>query len=403
MRLTIRKKLLILSFVAIVIPLIISAAVIIFIVTQKTREEALNKIRLSSRLASSQIRDRSEEMIQGAKNMAITALQYDFSGVMDRTGTVTPERELEQRKAINVLDNFKQEVKLDYVILTDERGRVLYRANNPEQTGDTLGSLDPLLAQSLAEGSIIFGSVKLPIDFIALEKLESTLELGVQNRRVESALAMEVVVPLRIKDELQGALVIGDVINNDNRLVDELKAMVFRDNIQEGSATIYLGDVAVASSRSGEFGRGVGENVTAAISELVTQQGKEFIGPEVIGDTNYISAYIPIKDFNNQVIGIYSVSVRETWFLEFETYIRTFILIVIGVAIIFSILLTYIAASRLTRPIEEITEAANKISLGDLDVPIQVGGEGDEISELGESLERMRISLKSAIERLRRR
>jgi methyl-accepting chemotaxis protein len=80
-----------------------------------------------------------------------------------------------------------------------------------------------------------------------------------------------------------------------------------------------------------------------------------------------------------------------------------FVIIVIGIAILFSILLTYIAAGRLTRPIEEITEAANKISLGDLDVPIQVASEGDEIGELGESLERMRISLKSAIERLRRR
>jgi HAMP domain-containing protein len=342
-------------------------------------------------------------MIQAAKNMAITALQYDFTGVMDRSVPPTPERELEQRKAVNVLNNFKQEMAVDYLLLTDESGRVLFRANNPAQMGDALASLDPLLSQSLAEGSIIFGSVKLPIDFIALEQLESSLELGVQKRRVESALAMEVVVPLRVREELQGALVIGDVINNDNTLVDNLKTMVFQDNIQEGSATIYLGDVAVASSRAGEFGRGVGENVTATISELVNQQGKEFIGPEEIGDTNYISAYVPIKDFNNQVIGIYAVSVRETWFLEFETYIRTFILIVIGVAIIFSILLTYIAAGRLTRPIEDITEAANKISLGDLDVSIQVGGAGDEISELGESLERMRISLKSAIERLRRR
>ncbi len=97
------------------------------------------------------------------------------------------------------------------------------------------------------------------------------------------------------------------------------------------------------------------------------------------------------------------MSVQETWFRQFQNWIRNFILAIIGLAIIFSIILTYFAASRLTRPIEAITDAANKISLGDLDVSIHGKAGGDEIEQLGESLERMRISLKSAIERLRRR
>ena len=50
----------------------------------------------------------------------------------------------------------------------------------------------------------------------------------------------------------------------------------------------------------------------------------------------------------------------------------------------------------------ELTEAANRISLGELDAPIAVQAE-DEIGTLAESLDRMRISLKQAIERLRKR
>jgi methyl-accepting chemotaxis protein len=65
--------------------------------------------------------------------------------------------------------------------------------------------------------------------------------------------------------------------------------------------------------------------------------------------------------------------------------------------------LTWFTAGRLTKPIEEITEAADKISLGELDISIQVRASGDEIEKLANSLERMRVSLKSAIERLRKR
>ena len=71
-------------------------------------------------------------------------------------------------------------------------------------------------------------------------------------------------------------------------------------------------------------------------------------------------------------------------------------------ALVVAIAGAVVAAQRLTRPIEELTEAANRISLGELDVPIVVST-GDEIGTLGESLDRMRISLKQAIERLRKR
>lgn len=406
MKLTIRKKLLGLSFIAIVIPLIISAAVIVFIVTQKTQDESLDKIRMNSAIATAQYTRRMQEISKGAKELAITALQYGFVEALTRGAAPNPamqaQYDLDRKKASNVLEIVKGQIELDYLTLTDSRGRVIYRVNNPNQRGDDIAALDSIVREALGSRKVIFGSTKLPLDFMSQEKMDDRLTLGNQKKAIEAALGMEVVVPLMIGQDLQGAIVAGDVLNNDNTLVDELKRMLFRENFEAGAATIYLGETAIASSRSGTFGRGVGETISQEILNYVLKQGKEFIGTETIGDTSYISAYVPIKDISNQIIGIYSVSVRETWFRQFQNYIRNFVIIVILVAILFSILLTYITAGRLTKPIEEITEAANKISLGDMDVSIQVKS-GDEIEKLGDSLERMRISLKSAIERLRRR
>lgn len=404
MKLTIRKKLLGLSFIAIVIPLIVSAAVIVYIVTQKTQDESLDKIRTNSAIATSQYTRRMQEISRGAKELAISALQYGFVDAMGPAPTpaLQAQYELDRRKAANVLEIVKEQIGLDYLTLTDSRGRVLYMVNNPSQRGDDLSGLDPMVREALGSRKVIFGSVKLPVDILSQEKLEDRLSLGNQKKSIEAALGMEVVVPLLIGQELKGAIIAGDVINNDNTLVDELKRTLFKENFEAGAATIYLGETAIASSRSGTFGRGVGETISQEILNYVLKQGKEFIGTETIGEVSYVSAYVPIKDISNQIIGIYSVSVRETWFRQFQYYIRNFVIIVIAVAILFSVLLTYVTAGRLTRPIEEITEAANKISLGDMDVPIQVKS-GDEIEKLGDSLERMRISLKSAIERLRRR
>lgn len=58
--------------------------------------------------------------------------------------------------------------------------------------------------------------------------------------------------------------------------------------------------------------------------------------------------------------------------------------------------------SGINRAAVQLSEAAESISRGDLDVPIQVDT-GDEMQRLAESIERMRTSLKAAIERLRSR
>ena len=61
-----------------------------------------------------------------------------------------------------------------------------------------------------------------------------------------------------------------------------------------------------------------------------------------------------------------------------------------------------VVARTISTPIKLLTQAAEKISLGEIDLPIEVKG-GGEIGELAASLERMRFSIKTAINRLRRK
>ena len=73
-----------------------------------------------------------------------------------------------------------------------------------------------------------------------------------------------------------------------------------------------------------------------------------------------------------------------------------------GIAIIVMSGLTMVfSTNRMLNAIHRIVDAANSISRGDLDVPIDVA-QGGEIGEMAQAIERMRTSLKAAIERLRR-
>jgi HAMP domain-containing protein len=75
-------------------------------------------------------------------------------------------------------------------------------------------------------------------------------------------------------------------------------------------------------------------------------------------------------------------------------------ILVSGAAIVMTGLAVF-GTQRMVKAVDEIVNAANSISRGDLDVPINVEQRG-EIGDLAKAIERMRTSLKAAIERLRR-
>jgi methyl-accepting chemotaxis protein len=73
-----------------------------------------------------------------------------------------------------------------------------------------------------------------------------------------------------------------------------------------------------------------------------------------------------------------------------------------GIGVILALGLAVFISATITKPMTHLAEVADRMSLGELDVEIDVEGT-NEIGRLAESLRRMQSSLRSAIERLRQR
>ena len=76
------------------------------------------------------------------------------------------------------------------------------------------------------------------------------------------------------------------------------------------------------------------------------------------------------------------------------------VLLACGLVAIGAALIALWAAQRLVRPILGVTQAAGRISLGDIDTPVDIVSD-DETGELAQSVERLRVSLQLALRRLR--
>jgi len=71
-------------------------------------------------------------------------------------------------------------------------------------------------------------------------------------------------------------------------------------------------------------------------------------------------------------------------------------------SIFVALLIAWIVDSRITRPIEDLTEMADKVSKGQIMIKIDVSDKG-EIGELAHAFERMRVSMVKAFDRMKKR
>jgi HAMP domain-containing protein len=105
----------------------------------------------------------------------------------------------------------------------------------------------------------------------------------------------------------------------------------------------------------------------------------------------------PVKE---GLLGFVRVGMRKSYvdgkIKETITYLGLVFLIGIFLAIILAI---FIVTLQISRPIAHLTDMAYKISMGDFNKPVRVSVK-NEIGILAEAIERMRVSLKSALDRL---
>ncbi len=122
------------------------------------------------------------------------------------------------------------------------------------------------------------------------------------------------------------------------------------------------------------------------------------------GSTTYTSVYLFQKPIMKGFEGTIFLVMPTAFDLVVSTQklLATSTGIIAGALALLVAMLAALVARGIAHNIMYLTEVAEQISLGDLDVEIKKLGE-DEFGRLAEALERMRQSLKAAIERLRKR
>jgi two-component system, NtrC family, sensor kinase len=291
------------------------------------------------------------------------------------------------------IDRLRKATAIDMVALLDSRGKVLYRANDPAQRGDSMAH-NPLVARVLERSKAASGSLLIPAD--ALEREGPALAARArflppptspkplaQDRGQSDGMVVAVAVPLLDEQgKLAGVLYGGNLLNRRHELVDSIKREVFADEKYQdkeiGTVTIFQGDLRIATNVIAEDGdRAVGTRMSEAVYDQVIQRGETWSKPAFVVNDWYITSYEPIRDPAGKVIGAIYVGLLQAPFSQAQTVVTARFLLLVIVATAASLSLILVLTTVVMRPIERIVEMSQKVIAGDITARVGIRPPGE--------------------------
>ncbi len=338
--------------------------------TRLARETIIERahIRLESDLASAaSLVDNTREILElklrltaGSERIKEAISRGDFSGIRNRLAMLSLENDL------------------DFMSITDDKGRVLTRAFVPEFQGQDNASSDSLVAKALG------GKGASGIRLISTDRLASenpSLLNRLHGEAEKFGTVIEAAYPLTDDTRVVGTLYAGILINNNRSLVDRMAQRIFKGEVYGsrdiGYVTIYQGKHPISTTLRGPDGLpGLGFSASREIQEIVIKDGRSEISWESHFDTQYLSAAEPIKDIEGKIIGAIQVATQEKpIILVVDRLVATFLILgLLGVILMGGI--SYFLVKWINRPLEQMLHAARQAAEGDLshEVPVVATG-----------------------------
>jgi two-component system, NtrC family, sensor kinase len=204
---------------------------------------------------------------------------------------------------------------------------------------------------------------------------------------------------------VSGALYCGILLNNNNRLVDRIKSVVYEggksEGKDEGGSTITLGDLRIATNvLDSNNQRAIGTRLSEEVyNQVVLKDEKWFSRAFVVKDW-FFSAYEPIHSLEGVPIGALYVGMPEKPFamLKFDMSLWFSGVLLLGTLIGLGV--ARVVSSRLAKPVKELETLARRVAAGERCVSITVSS-NDELGDLEEEFNLMSAALTSQEQEIR--
>ena len=331
------------------------------------------------------------------------------------------DQEVKQDLGI-VLNTIYEDSGMDILILVGCDGRVIYRAHNPLRNGDDITKI-PIVKKALEDCKPVKGTMIMTHDMLKNEsrelarrtivEIEDTPKARSISKKIEErGMLIAAAVPFLSLDtndteKLLGMLIGGYLLNNHFEIVDNVKSELYQDQIYQGkdigTATIFFDDLRISTNVLREDNqRAVGSRMSTEVYSHVIHDGKIWADRAFVVNNWYITAYEPIRDLDNNIIGSLYVGLLEKPFKEPQRIIILFFIIMVAITTSALLGLILFFTRKMIKPIDHINVMSKKVIGGDLSARCGIYPSGEmgvlcqTIDQMADAIERREKELQRA-------
>ncbi|MDP1982014.1 MAG: cache domain-containing protein [Sulfuritalea sp.] len=321
------------------------------------------------------------------------------------------------------LREMRQQLRVDFLILLDNNGRVRAASGGPVSGSDYTGwevVRRALAGRADTEVDILDADRMAAIDPALAERARTPLiatrnALATQRNEETRGMVMHAAAPIasaaREGGASAGVLVGGLLLNKNLDIVDRINEIVYPEGAlplgSVGTATLFLDDVRIATNvRLFENVRAIGTRVSAAVRHTALDLGRTWLDRAFVVNDWYVSAYEPIVDSRGQRVGMLYVGFLEAPFQQ----ARKFALGAVGLLFMLAVAVAAFVSLRLARhvsqPVERMHGTMSAIEAGQTEARVGAGladlTEADELAELAAHFDRLLDRLAEQTDALQR-
>ncbi len=402
MKISLRTKLIISFLTVIIISGVVATLVGSRLIANGIIRQAQDQVKNDLNSAREVYREKTEDI---KDTVRFTAVRVFIKDAIIKNDIETLKRKLTE---------IRKSESLDILTLTDVNGRVIFRSRNPSVYGDNQ-AYDDLVGRVISVREVVTGTVLVSREELMKEGEDLAEQAYIKfiptpmaKPRPEteevSGMMIKAAAPVIHNDVLIGVLYGGNLLNRDYEIVDGVKEIVYQDEKYRGknigTSTIFQWDLRISTNVKRDDGsRAIGTRVSKEVYEQVLIKGLSWIDRAFVVNHWYIAAYEPIKNFNEDIIGILYVGVLEDKFTDMRTRAIALFLGITLAAMIIAIIISGFLARGVLEPVKRLISASKHWSNGSLNYRVKITSK-DEIGELGETFNFMASSLKERDEKL---
>lgn len=347
-------------------------------------------------------------------NEKLNDIKEVVSLTADREGLQEAIKNNDKDSILRNLNRVREESGLDILNLTDKNGIVAIRTRNPRVIGDDQ-SQNEIVREALKNGEIAFPQIvpreellkegKDLADQAYMEFIETPKAVPRPENKETSGMMLKAAATIRGENGTTLGILFGGILLNRNYyIVDRVKEIVYKGEKYKGrdrgTATIFQHDLRISTNVPNEEGeRAIGTRVSREVNQAVLIEGQPWIDRAFVVNHWYITAYEPIKNINDEIIGILYVGMLERPYIDTTSRVMLTFTLMAFLFIVFLLVILYFATSRITNPLQKMVVATHEIAKGDLSHKVEVDSR-DEIGYLANSFNQMTADLKTANQKL---